>query len=352
MIFGVFDIKFCSSVDNEKFTVKIGSFLSKENRLGVENSYHRGLHYFVLMTTCATFLLIIAGALVTSNDAGLSVPDWPLSYGQLMPEMSGGVFYEHSHRMVAASVGLLTVILNIWLWKIESRSWVCRLGNIALATVIIQGILGGITVLFFLPVQVSVIHASLAQLFFCMLIALSLAISPVYADLMRPLSCLKEIWEQKNWKVRLAVFSTAAIYCQLILGAVLRHSGTVDGTKGAVLVTWALWAHISGAILVTVLVCSAVLVIFKKSTSRVVLYLAYLKISLLLLQLFLGVLAYFVRAGAAYRVQPTIMEVFFVTSHVAVGALLLAVALILALRLLMEKRLLKSSQSVLELQTG
>jgi hypothetical protein len=185
-----------------------------------------------------------------------------------------------------------------------------------------------------------------------MLIALSLAISPVCADLMRPLSCLKETWDQKNWKVRLAVFSTAAIYCQLILGAVLRHSGTVDGTKGAVLVTWTLWAHISGAILVTVLVCSAVLVIFKKSTSRVVLYLAYLKISLLLLQVFLGVLAYLVRAGAAYRVQPTIMEVFFVTSHVAVGALLLAVALILALRLLMEKRLLKSSQSVLELQTG
>ena len=104
VIFGVFDIKFCSSVDNEKFTVKIGSFLSKENRLGVESSYHRGLHYFVLMTTCATPLLIIAGALVTSNDAGLSVPDWPLSFGQLMPEMSGGVFYEHSHRMVAVSV--------------------------------------------------------------------------------------------------------------------------------------------------------------------------------------------------------------------------------------------------------
>ena len=307
--------------------------------MGVENSYHRGLHCFVLMTTCATFFLIIAGALVTSNDAGLSVPDWPLSYGQLMPEMSGGVFYEHGHRMVAASVGLLTIVLNIWLWKVESRSWVCRLGNIALATVIIQGILGGITVLFFLPVQVSVIHASLAQLFFCMLITLSLSVSPVYVELICPLSFLKELWGQKGWEAYLAVFSTAAIYCQLILGAVLRHSGTVDGTKGAVLVTWAL-------------VCSTVLVVFKKSTSRVVLCLAYLEISLLLIQLFLGVLAYLVRAGAVYRVQATIPEVFFVTSHVAVGALLLAVALILTLQLGMEKQLLKSSQSILGPQTG
>ena len=320
--------------------------------MGVENSYHRGLHCFVLMTTCATFFLIIAGALVTSNDAGLSVPDWPLSYGQLMPEMSGGVFYEHGHRMVAASVGLLIIVLNIWLWKVESRSWVCRLGNIALATVIIQGILGGITVLFFLPVQVSVIHASLAQLFFCMLITLSLSVSPVYVELICPLSFLKELWGQKGWEAYLAVFSTAAIYCQLILGAVLRHSGTVDGTKGAVLVTWALWVHISGAILVTVLVCSTVLVVFKKSTSRVVLCLAYLEISLLLIQLFLGVLAYLVRAGAVYRVQATIPEVFFVTSHVAVGALLLAVALILTLQLGMEKQLLKSSQSILGPQTG
>ena len=79
------------------------------------------LHRYAVFTACCTFLLIIAGALVTGNDAGLSVPDWPLSFGKLMPPMVGGVLYEHSHRMVAITVGLLTVILALWLWRAEPR---------------------------------------------------------------------------------------------------------------------------------------------------------------------------------------------------------------------------------------
>src|SRR6185437_9761954 len=99
---------------------------------------------------CATFLLLIAGALVTSNDAGLSVPDWPTSFGSLykLPRMVGGVKFEHGHRMVAELVGLLTIILAVWTWRADRRGWVRKLGMAALATVIAQGILGGITVLF------------------------------------------------------------------------------------------------------------------------------------------------------------------------------------------------------------
>ena len=128
------------------------------------------LHAYAVFTAFCTFLLIIAGALVTGNDAGLSVPDWPLSYGKLMPPMVGGIFYEHGHRMVAATVGLLTVVLAFWLWRAEPRRWVRRLGWVALATVVAQGVLGGITVLFYLPVAVSVAHACLAQIFFCLVV--------------------------------------------------------------------------------------------------------------------------------------------------------------------------------------
>src|SRR5947209_16157124 len=133
-----------------------------------------GLHRFALFTAGCTLLLLVAGALVTSNDAGLSVPDWPLSYGSLTPPMVGGIRYEHSHRLIASFVGLLTIVLAVWLWLREPRHWVRRLGLVALGAVIAQGVLGGLTVWFFLPVPISVAHASLAQLFFGTVISLAL----------------------------------------------------------------------------------------------------------------------------------------------------------------------------------
>ena len=124
------------------------------------------VHRFAVVTAVATFLLLVAGALVTSNDAGLSVPDWPLSHGSLMPEMVGGVFYEHSHRLIAATVAILTLILAIWLGRVERRRQVRRLAWTAVGMVLAQALLGGLTVLLYLPVAISVLHACLAQLFF------------------------------------------------------------------------------------------------------------------------------------------------------------------------------------------
>src|SRR5262252_9348152 len=106
---------------------------------------NRGLHRYCLLLAGATFFLLIAGALVTSHDAGLATSDWPLSNGQVFPRMVGNLFWEHGHRMVATTVGLLTIGLNIYLFKSESRKWVRRLGLIALALVIAQGLLGGLT---------------------------------------------------------------------------------------------------------------------------------------------------------------------------------------------------------------
>src|ERR1700747_3609643 len=119
-------------------------------------NYRSGLPRFAILLAFCTLLLVWAGGLVTSNDAGLSVPDWPLSYGKLMPPMEGGVLFEHGHRMVATTVGMLTIGLAIWLARAEKRRWLRRLGWVALAAVIAQGLLGGMTVIFMLPKPVSI----------------------------------------------------------------------------------------------------------------------------------------------------------------------------------------------------
>ena len=131
--------------------------------------YNRARHRFAVFTGCVTFLLIVAGALVTSNDAGLSVPDWPTSFGSLykIPHLVGGVRFEHTHRMIAQFVGFLTIILAIWTWRADPRRWMKYLGITALGLVIAQGVLGGLTVLFYLPPAISSAHAALAQTFFC-----------------------------------------------------------------------------------------------------------------------------------------------------------------------------------------
>src|SRR5438552_15019484 len=109
--------------------------------------FNPALHRFLIFLAAMTFLLLLAGGLVTSNDAGLAVPDWPTSFGSLyrIPPMVGGVKFEHSHRMLAEFVGLLTIIVAVWTARVERRKWMRVLGWIALATVIAQGILGGIT---------------------------------------------------------------------------------------------------------------------------------------------------------------------------------------------------------------
>src|SRR3989441_7318614 len=133
----------------------------------------KGIHRFALLVACATFFLIIAGANVTSHDAGLAVPDWPLSFGKFFPQMVGNVFWEHGHRLVATTVGLLTIALAVYLQVRDKRSWVKRLGWIALGGVIAQGLLGGLTVKMNLPLAVSAAHATLAQLFFLTTVGLA-----------------------------------------------------------------------------------------------------------------------------------------------------------------------------------
>jgi cytochrome c oxidase assembly protein subunit 15 len=174
-------------------------------------------HRFALATVAATLALIFIGGLVTSTGSGLSVPDWPLSYGMLMPPMVGGVFYEHGHRMAATQVGFLTLVLAVWTARAEARAGVRRLAWAALAAVIAQGILGGITVLYLLPTPVSVTHACLAQLFFCTTIALATVTSREWLG--------GAASDDDSGLRRAALAAAVVVFAQLVIGAVMRHIG-------------------------------------------------------------------------------------------------------------------------------
>ena len=179
--------------------------------------HHRYAQFVVLCTV----LLIAAGGLVTSTGSGLSVPDWPTTYGWNMftfpmSKWVGGIRYEHTHRLIASTVGFLTIILAIWTWKIEPRRWVRRLGFIALGAVIVQGLLGGLTVIYFLPPAISIGHASLAQLFFCLTVTMATVTSPIWRNTVDPV-------DDPTLR-RVAAVTTVLIYIQIIAGATMRHN--------------------------------------------------------------------------------------------------------------------------------
>jgi len=209
------------------------------------------LHRFAISVAACTVLLILAGSLVTSHDAGLSVPDWPTSYGWNMftfpPSMwVANILYEHGHRLIASTVGFLTIILAVWLWLADPRGWLRWFGVAALGSVVAQGILGGITVLFFLPAAVSTAHAGLAEIFFCMTVAIALFTSPQWtagygaSQLDVTSSGLKhdakaEVpYEDAPGDLRgvddarlrrLATAATVLVYSQILIGATMRHTG-------------------------------------------------------------------------------------------------------------------------------
>ncbi len=170
----------------------------------------------------ATYLLIFAGSLVTSTGSALAVPDWPLSYGMLFPPMVGGVLYEHGHRLFAATVGLLTVILVVWILRVEKRKSVRRLAWLAIAAILLQGSLGGITVLFLLPTAISMSHAILGQTFFLLTVFIAYVFSK--ENEARGGAGTDEPHQKKFLKW--AVFFLAVVYAQLFLGALMRHTGS------------------------------------------------------------------------------------------------------------------------------
>jgi cytochrome c oxidase assembly protein subunit 15 len=277
--------------------------------------YRPWLHRYANFIAFCTFLLIIAGALVTSNDAGLSVPDWPTSFGTFhMPRMVGGVKFEHGHRMIAGTVGILTIILATWIWGVEKRRWLRWVAFAAVMAVLAQALLGGITVLFYLPVTISTAHATLGQIFFCLTASLAFFTRPDWK------------WDETKLEdpsspslQKLTTITTGVILLQLILGAIYRHSK--DGI---------ITPHVVGACVVTLLVgwvVSTVLMRFSKQAG--LLRPALLLGTLVVVQLVLGIGSYFMKMAERSAPQPLPPVVDITTAHVTTGALILLTSLYL-----------------------
>lgn len=269
---------------------------------------------------------------MTSTSSGLAVPDWPTSYGWNMftfpmKHMVGGILYEHGHRLIASGVGFLTIVLTLWIWKAEPRRWMRTLGFTALAAVCLQGLLGGITVLYFLPTPVSTAHAGLAQIFFCLTIAIALFTSRGWTE--------PQADPIDDRMLRLvATTTTAAIYLQILIGATMRHSGAGLAIPDFPLVfggwlppEWTApiaihYAHRVGALIVTIAIAATVGHVWYHHPARPELRRpAMLLSSLVLAQVTLGAFVIWSQKNVGIN-----------TAHVVIGALTLATALVLTLR--------------------
>ncbi|HUJ31948.1 MAG TPA: COX15/CtaA family protein [Candidatus Acidoferrum sp.] len=299
----------------------------------------RAVHRFALATSACTVLLLMAGALVTSNDAADSVPDWPLAYGKIIPPLIGGIRYEFTHRVVAGLVAILTLVLAIWLARDDTRRWARRLGWTALALVVAQALLGALRVLEGHPAVTATSHAILAQLFFITVVSLSLFTSEWWQVDVPPMDD-----SGSPGLRRLAAWTTAVIFAQLILGAAFRHGA------------FGIAPHIVGAGVVTVMVVWTGRAA-KKRFARI----PAIRRSVIWLhatfgtQILLGGAAYWAILASRDAPQPGLTYVILSVAHVLVGALTLAASVLLTLicfRLVRPAESLAADSTVAHSQAG
>ena len=299
--------------------------------------YNRWLHGFAVVVMVATFVLLIAGGNVTSRGAGLSVPDWPLSFHRLNPPggtsnfdgTQPGVRDEHGHRLIGACVGLLVVILAAWLLAREPRRWVKWLGVAAFLAVVVQGVLGGLRVTE-RSVGLAVLHGCLAQAFFCLTVALAVVTSRQWhADVDRGLGQAEyrggTATQSQNiglWWAAIACFGV--IYLQLVLGVILRQMQT----------SWI--PHFGWAVVVGLAIMTLVRFVFQHPDARQALSQGVIVLLVLYgVQLVLGLATLIVVQSAwshGVREPQTVVQAILPTVHLAIGALTLGTAAHIAIR--------------------
>jgi len=278
-------------------------------------TYHPSVHRFAIFVVCWTILLLVAGALVTSNEAALSVPDWPLSYGTLTPPMVGGIRYEHSHRVIAGVLGLLSVVLAVWVWAKDERRWLRWFSVIAVAGIAAQAVLGGEVVRQLLHYWLPVAHACFAQIVFAALLSIAVFTSRWW------ISDQPQLEDTGSPSIHsLAIANAAVIYLQVILGAGFRHKEIP------------VWPHMAGALIVLGMVIWLAAVLrrrFEKSAAisktRILLH------AILGTQLLLGLGAYWSRLTTADAPQPMPLMVALTVLHTVVGAILFGVSVLIVL---------------------
>lgn len=308
-----------------------GGFAAVGGRIESSESTAGWSALFSKVAVATTFLLVVAGGLVTSNEAGLAVVDWPNTFGSNMflfplARMTGGIYYEHAHRLFGALVGLTTIALAVRLWRYDDRAWLKRLSLVAVGLVVIQGILGGLRVTGGFTLSTSeaemapslalaLIHGVLGQIFLGVLVVMAVATSNIWLNApepeMRPYA--KEDRTYQRWLIGIMIV-------QLVLGAAQRHLSAL------------LIVHIC---LATVVVLLAAMVggrawgLYRDSWP--VEFLGKLLISVIGVQVFLGIAALAVTQGLARVGSPTTLEVTITTAHQATGAALLVLSIALHL---------------------
>ncbi len=277
-------------------------------------------HRLAVVTTAATFLLILAGGLVTNTGTGMAVPDWPTTFGYNMflypwSKMTGGIFYEHTHRLLASVVGALTLTLAIVLWAVEPRRYVCGLGIAALAAVVVQGVLGGLRVVLAAEV-LAIVHGAFAHAFVALLAAIAVFTSPSWQ------AAAPVVRSTGAWRLRrLALATSVGLYVQILLGTLVTHLGA------------RLDAHLFGAALVSV----AVIVLgFRVMAGRAewpeLVWPAEALRALWLMQLLFALGAYAARFQAANIPLGPILALAFPAGHRLTGGLMLIAGVVLTLR--------------------
>lgn len=247
--------------------------------------------------------LIVAGALVTSNDAALAVPDWPLNWGRLVPPLEGGIRFEFAHRVLALLSAVATTVLALWMQAREPRHWMRRLAWWTVAAVIAQALLGGAMVKLIDPKGLAIAHAAFAEICFGLLVAI---VAGYYGG-----------HGAGHWVARLAIL---VLFAQAVLGAAARHlaMGIVPHIAGAVVAAGiAMWASLR----------TIVRHLDDGRYPRPALAL----LGFTALQIFSGVAAYAVRAAAVDDPQPMPLTVWTTVAHVALGAMILGAAIVLAM---------------------
>ena len=282
------------------------------------STYHSGIHKFAVFTVCWTILLFVAGALVTSNDAALSVIDWPKSHGSWVPPLSslqGGDFYEFSHRFVAGGLGIFTLLLAVLLVLRERRVWLRWLGVVAVLGVVVQAILGGQVVMQLLHYWLPVIHACFAQIVFAAVLAIAVFTSKWWVS-ERP-----QLEDKGSPSIHfVATLNAVAVYLQVILGAGFRHKDIP------------IWPHAAGALVVLGTVTwTAVALRRRLGASRELGVARILLHAIFGIQFLLGLLAYWSRRTTAEAPQPMPVMVWLTVIHTVVGAILFAFSVLVVL---------------------
>ena len=282
------------------------------------STYNPVVHRFSVFVVFWTVLLFVAGALVTSKDAALSVTDWPTSHGTMVPPLSslqGGDLFEFSHRAVAGGLGILVLILALLLWVRESRVWLRWLGIVAVLGVVVQAVLGGQVVIRLLHYWLPVIHACFAQIVFAAVLGIAVFTSKWWVS-ERP-----QLEDSGSPSIHaLTTLNAAVIYLQVILGAGFRHKDIP------------IWPHMAGALLVMGMVIWTAVALRKRfeksrelSKARILLH------AIFGTQFLLALAAFWSRRSTADAPQPMPVMVTLTVIHTVVGAILFAFSVLIVL---------------------